>query len=259
MSSTTEEDVIVRAHLVLALVLALFAACSESTVPDKGRDRDDVAAIDPSPEELPGRKPGLRFAVIGDFGTGGRDQYAVAEQMCRWREEQPFNLVVTTGDNIYPDGNPEDFEEKFFDPMSCLLDNGVRFRLSLGNHDVITDDGRPELEEPAFGMPARNYVFRRGGIRFVIANSNDFRMAWLERALQPGEGDRWTIAVFHHPVFSAGARHGSTPGLAEKLHGLFADAGVDLVLTGHDHVYSASKEQDGLRYVVTGGGRSGQL
>lgn len=243
-----------RARLSLLLVLALFAGCSEKAGPVQGRDKDDVAAVDPSPEEVSDPAIDLRFAAIGDFGTGEGDQYAVAERMCRWREKHPFDLVVTTGDNVYPDGAPKDFEEHFFEPMSCLLENGVRFRASLGNHDVATDDGRPELEEPAFGMPARNYVVRRGGVRFVVANSNDFRMQWLQRALQAKEGDRWTIAVFHHPVFSAGATHGSTPGLADKLHGLFTQAGVDLVLTGHDHVYSVSKEQDGIRYVVTGGG-----
>jgi 3',5'-cyclic AMP phosphodiesterase CpdA len=138
--------------------------------------------------------------------------------------------------------------------MDCLLAGGARFRSSLGNHDILTDNGRPELEEPAFGMPARNYVVRRAGVRFVVANSNDFRMRWLGKALEPEVDDRWTVAVFHHPVFSAGDKHGSTPGLSEKLHGLFVDKGVDLVLTGHDHVYSVSENKEGIRYVVTGGG-----
>lgn len=218
------------------------------------RDGLDVAQADPTPEPVPDPKADLRFAVIGDFGTGEPDQYAVARRMCRWRALHPYDLVLTTGDNIYPEGEPEYFEEKFFEPMDCLLSNGVRFRASLGNHDVITSNGRGELEEKAFGMPARNYVVRRAGVRFVVANSNDFRMDWLERALVAKDDDRWTIAVFHHPVYSAGTTHGSTPGLAEKLHGLFVDKGVDLVLTGHDHVYSISEDKDGLRYVVTGGG-----
>lgn len=241
----------VRMTTVL-LVLALFSGCSESTVPE--RDALDLGQADPTPEVVPHPEADLRFAVIGDFGTGEPEEYAVARRMCRWREKHPFDVVFTTGDNIYPHGEPEFIDEKFLDPMKCLLSNGVRFRASLGNHDIETDNGRSQLEEPAFGMPARNYVVRRAGVRFVVANSNDFRMAWLERALEAKEDDRWTIVVFHHPVYSAGTTHGSTPGLADKLHGLFVRNGVDLVLTGHDHVYSLSEEKEGLRYVVTGGG-----
>lgn len=237
---------------IVVLVLALFSGCSGTPVPE--RDALDLGQADPTPEVVSDPEEDLRFAVIGDFGTGEADQYAVARRMCLWREKHPFDLVLTTGDNIYPRGQPEFIEEKFLEPMNCLLSDGVRFRASLGNHDIETDNGRAQLEEPAFGMPARNYVVRRAGVRFVVANSNDFRMGWLERALQTKEGDLWTVAVFHHPVYSAGTTHGSTPGLADKLHGLFVDSGVDLVLTGHDHVYSLSEDKDGLRYVVTGGG-----
>ena len=237
---------------VLVLALLLLGGCSEREVPQ--RDSMDLGQSDPSPEIVPDPEADLRFAVIGDFGTGEADEYAVARRMCRWRATHPFDVVFTTGDNIYPHGEPQFIDEKFLDPMRCLLSNGVRFRASLGNHDIETDNGRSQLEEPAFGMPARNYVVRRAGVRFVVANSNDFRMGWLERALEAKEGDRWTIGVFHHPVYSAGSEHGSTPGLAEKLHDLFVSSGVDLVLTGHDHVYSISEDKDGLRYVVTGGG-----
>jgi hypothetical protein len=195
----------------------------------------------------------LRFAVIGDFGWGGGAQRAVARRMCRFRRRHPFSLVVTTGDNVYPDGAKSRFGPAFFRPYSCLLNNGVRFHASLGNHDYITRRGRPELRAPAFGMPRRNYVWPRKGVRFVIANSNRLRARWLRRALKPREGDRWTIAVFHHPVFSPGL-HGSTPGFRPLLPRMFRSRGVDLVLNGHDHIYSVSKSLKGIRYVVTGGG-----
>ena len=237
------------------LILTFLSACSQDQAPGRlGRDELELGQTDPSPEVVPEPGADLRFAVIGDFGTGEADQYAVARRMCRWRERHPFDVVFTTGDNIYPKGEPELFEEKFFDPMDCLLSNGVRFRSSLGNHDIETANGRFQIEEDAFGMPARNYVVRRAGVRFVVVNSNDLRMDWIETALQPKEGDRWTVVVFHHPVYSAGSEHGSTPGFADKLHSLFVENGVDLVLTGHDHVYSLSEDKDGLRYVVTGGG-----
>jgi Calcineurin-like phosphoesterase len=245
----------------MLLASVFFLVACESTQPQV---RTGLASPSPaaSPAHSLSREPSsaptaaptseLTFAVIGDFGSGNVQQLSVAARMCAWRTDHPFDLVVTTGDNIYPDGNPEDFEDKFFNPYKCLLDEGVEWHFSLGNHDWATDDGQPELEEPAFGMDGPNYVVRESGVRFVIANSNEMDRAWLREELAAEPGDRWTIVVFHHPVYSPGL-HGSTPAFAD-LPAIFEDYGVDLVLNGHDHFYSVTKPENGIRYVVTGGG-----
>lgn len=199
------------------------------------------------------RRDVLRFAVLGDLGWGGTAQRDVARRMCRYRRHHPFRFVVTTGDNVYPDGARRRFPAAFLEPNRCLLGRGARFRATLGNHDYVTRRGRPELDEPAFGMPRRNYVWRRKGVRFVMVDSNRLRRRWLRRALVAEPGDRWTIAVFHHPVLSPGP-HGSTPGFRPRLSRMFRRRGVDLVLNGHDHIYAVSKARKGIRYVVTGGG-----
>jgi hypothetical protein len=196
----------------------------------------------------------LRFAVIGDFGEGTEAQRMLAGRMCRWRRRHPFKLVVTTGDNIYPDGSQGNFESKFFGPYSCLLNRGVTWRASLGNHDYETDRGRAELDTPAFGLRSRNYVFGRRRVRFVVADLNQLDVAWLRKATRARPEIRWTIVVFHHPVYSPGRQHGSTRGFAPALPRLFRRRGVDLVLNGHDHIYSVSRPLGGIRYVVTGGG-----
>lgn len=210
------------------------------------------AAVSPSPT-APSEVPPFRFLAIGDSGTGTSDQHAVADRMCAVRERRPFDLVVTTGDNIYDDGQPERFEPAFFDPYRCLLDAGVRFRATLGNHDIRTDGGRPELNEPAFGFEGRNYAFSRGGVRFVMADSNNMDFEWLRRALIPQETDRWTVVAFHHPVYATG-EYGPTPGFTPRLPRMFRRKGVDLVLNGHEHQYSVTKNMRGIRYVVTGAG-----
>ena len=206
---------------------------------------------DPDPptgaDELP------NVAVIGDWGSGLEFEDEVANRMCKYRQSHPFDLVITTGDNIYPDGAKSRFEENFFTPFDCLLDADVRFRAGLGNHDILTDGGKSELKEPAFGMEGGNYVVRESGVRFVIANSNDIRKKWLRRKTIAEEGDVWTVVAFHHPVYSPGP-HGSTPGFSDWMPSLFRRRGVDLVLNGHDHIYSVTKSLKGLRYVVTGGG-----
>ena len=196
----------------------------------------------------------LTFAAIGDWGAGTDAEEAIADRMCAWRRSHPFDLVVTAGDNIYDVGSPSDFEAKFFQPMACLLDAGVKFHSALGNHDVITDDGEPEIDEPRFGMPAHNYVRRDSGVRFVFADSNALDRDWLRKALVPDEGDLWTIVLFHHPVYSPGDGHGSTPGFRPSLPRMFRRKGVDLVINGHDHIYAVTRPLRKIRYVVTGGG-----
>lgn len=250
------------AGFLIVVIAAASASCGLGGASDlipEGADAGALETADPNPTPLPEISPSepplpFHFLALGDFGTGGTEQQQIADRMCAWREKKPFDLVVTTGDNIYDSGEPRDFESKFFEPYDCLLSNGVKFHSTLGNHDIATQNGLPELNEPAFGMEARNYVIRRAGVRFVFVNSNDLRLDWLKQALTTDTEDLWTIVSFHHPVFSGGNEHGPTDGFGDTLPGLFARKGVDLVLNGHDHVYSVTQEVKGVRYVVTGGG-----
>ena len=240
----------------LLLVVVVATACaSGSSGRDAARPRPVESSIAPVPP-VPRAEPLFRFAVIGDFGTASSEQFAVAERMCRWRSNNPFRLVFTTGDNIYPGGEPENFRPAFFDPYACLFDAGVQFRSVLGNHDIVTDNGRPELNEPAFGMRNRNYVVRRNGVRVILWESNYSRMKWLRRHAREERGDRWTVVAFHHPVFSPGP-HGGDRDYRPQLPRMFARKGVDLVLNGHDHLYARMEPKRRVRYVVTGGGGAG--
>ena len=222
----------------------------------------DSSAIepDPSPEEAmyTPSSDGFHFLAIGDWGTGTETQYTLANRMCELRKDVSFDLVITAGDNVYDTGSRGDFRAKFYDPFDCLLRKQVQFRSTLGNHDVITNNGRPELNEPRFGMNGRNYVIQEGGVRFVMVDSNRIRKRWLRRALRPEEGDRWTIVVFHHPVYSSSSVHGSTDGFRFFMPPMFEKQGVDLVITAHTHVYAVTKPLHKIRYVTTGGG-SGPL
>jgi hypothetical protein len=88
----------------------------------------------------------------------------------------------------------------------------------------------------------------------VIADSTDMDRDWLSDATRARPGDRWTIVVFHHPVYTAGTYKAYSATLRPELPRLFRERGVDLVLNGHDHLYFASKSLRRIRYVVTGGG-----
>ena len=238
-----------RARLVAALVaVASLWSCAadEPTSREGGKPARQV----PLPEN------GVRFAVIGDFGTDGEPQRAVASVMCELHKRARFDDVVTTGDNVYPSGHPDDFQEHFKDPYECLAEQGVRWHATLGNHDVMTAGGVFEIRDPAFGMPDRYYAWRLGPVRFTMLDSNNLdpvQLEWMRARLEGARAAPWSVVVFHHPVFSGGAHYGHTPGLDALLGETFASTGVDLVLNGHEHLYSRADDA-GVAYVVTGGG-----
>src|SRR5215831_16316727 len=83
---------------------------------------------------LPAQADSLKFAVIGDNGTGDRPQYDIGVRMAEAHAGFPFDMVIMLGDNMYGRQDPEDFMTKFERPYSALLNAGVLFYASLGNH-----------------------------------------------------------------------------------------------------------------------------
>src|SRR4051794_30137210 len=71
---------------------------------------------------IPFQDKSIRFAVIGDSGTGDRGQYDVAQKMELYRQATKFDFVLMLGDNIYGNHSPGDFARKFEQPYKALLD-----------------------------------------------------------------------------------------------------------------------------------------
>src|SRR5437588_9538148 len=149
---------------------------------------------------LPLKPKSVHFAVIGDSGTGEKGQYEVGEQMAKYREKFPFDLVLMLGDNIYGGESPSDFKAKFEDPYKPLLDRGVKFYASLGNHD----NPNQRFYKP-FNMDGKRYYdYRRGNIAFFALDSNYMdreQLAWLRKEIS-GSDAQWKICYFHHPLYS---------------------------------------------------------
>ena len=204
---------------------------------------------------LHARPDAVTFAVIGDSGTGDRVQYELARQMNTANGRVPFDLVLMLGDNIYGGQSPSDFVQKFERPYAPLLESGVRFYAALGNHD----DAKNRFY-PGFHMGGqRYYTYTLRNVRFIVLDSDMLdapQQAWLaatlERATEP-----WKICYFHHPLYSDGHRHGSQVDLRVALEPLFTKFDVNVVFSGHDHVYERLAPQKGVYYFVVGSG--GQL
>jgi predicted MPP superfamily phosphohydrolase len=209
-----------------------------------------------TPLTIPNKEGSLKFAVLGDFGTGEQPQYQLAEQMAVLHGRFKYDFVVLVGDNLYGSERPQDFQKKFELPYKALLNAGVKFYASLGNHDA-----REQRFYKLFNMEGKlYYAFSpKPNVRFFALDSTypvPEQIQWIEKELAASSSD-WKIVFFHHPLYSSGNRHGSDIRLREALEPLFLKYNVSVVLNGHDHFYERVKPQKGIAYFVVGSG--GQL
>ena len=227
------------AALVTSLAIAAYAGAQELKLPNKGQ---------------------VKFAVIGDMGTASREQREVGQQMALFYRKFPFSFVITVGDNILGADSAADFKAKFEGPYADLLVSKVKFYASLGNHD------NPEQRNYGlFSMSGqRYYTFRpansdvgavaSGGVRFFALDTNYLdapQLVWVEKELSSSDSV-WKIPFFHHPLYSSGKTHGSSLDLRKALEPLFLRYGVNVVFSGHDHIYERVKPQQGITYFVAG-------
>lgn len=209
---------------------------------------------------LPVKDGSLRFAVIGDTGSGNAGQHDVANLMQSYRQAFPFEFVLMMGDNMYGGETPKDFEKKFSDVYKPLLNAKVKFYATLGNHDLPL-----QTHYENFNMNGKEYYrFKKGNVAFYALNSTYLdkkQVKWLEDELAL-DTSQWKICFFHHPPYSSAKKHGSDNQVRETLEPIFVKYGVNVVLTGHDHVYERIKPQKGIYYFVSGAGgqlRSGDI
>jgi hypothetical protein len=201
---------------------------------------------------LPNLTDSVKFAAMGDNGTGDPPEYDTANQMVAWHDRFPFDFVIMLGDNMYGSQKPADFVQKFERPYKPLLDTGVRFYASLGNHDNTSNDAY----KPFNMNGQRYYTYAKKNVRFFVLDSNYLdpaQVEWIATGLRDAS-EPWKIVYFHHPLYSDGGRHGSTVDLRVKLEPIFVKYGVNVVYSGHDHIYERLKPQKGILYFVSGAG-----
>lgn len=216
----------------------------------------------PVPTGTPTPLPPLRFAVIGDYGLAGDPAREVARMVIGWQPD----LVITTGDNNYPNGEAEtiddnigQFYHRFIFPYHGAYSPGAdinRFFPSIGNHEYYSAEGlRPYLDY--FELPGneRYYDFTWGPVHFFCLNSDphepdkvgrsSVQAEWLRQRLAASTLP-WKVVYTHFPPYSSGV-HGST----DWMQWPFKEWGATVVLAGHDHGYERLNV-DGFPYFVNG-------
>jgi hypothetical protein len=210
--------------------------------------------------------------VLGDPGTKGDTQRAVRDQYYKFTDKRATDLCLLLGDNAYPDGTDTDYQKAIFEIYPETLRN-VPVWSCLGNHDgksanSITQSG---VYYNAFTFPTRGeaggvasgteayYSFDYANIHFISLDSHDSdrsldgaMMTWLKADLAATKRD-WIVAFFHHPTYTKGTHDsdkdsdsaGRMNDMRQNFIPVLEAGGVDLILTGHSHVYERSFLLDG--------------
>ncbi|HYE33450.1 MAG TPA: metallophosphoesterase [Methylomirabilota bacterium] len=212
-----------------------------------------------------------RFYLLGDSGSGSAEQVAIAQQM----RKVPGDFVVLLGDVVYPSFVPQLEDLRLFSVYADQM-RTTPFFLAAGNHDGYAH--RPFFFD-AFYLPTNNmtggeefYSFDHGAGHFIVLDT-DLQVAarydgdspqykWLEADLAATR-QPWKMIFFHHIIRSS-AYHNYDDYNRNGIHdsaelqfsiGTLAEKyGVQLIVTGHDHIYERLKPRGGTTTIVSGGG-----
>lgn len=236
----------------------LRAATSYDYVVRSGNVAVGQGHFDTAPD--PDSKSRLTFLVYGDTRTDP----TVHAGLVRAMSKAGGTFLIHTGDMVANGASPDDWQS-FFAVERDLLASCPLF-VAIGNHELVDDDAGTNFARyvgmlDAHGVPRLYGSVRLGPARFFFLNAMDDwsggeERAWLDEALGRADAEKglvWRIAVLHQGPWSAGP-HGPNPQLLDgHVPELFASHGVDLVLSGHDHIYERGAA-GAVKYVVSGGG-----
>lgn len=252
------------AVLMLALLLTGCQTDPSPPPPSTGRELPPTATSGPTqtvaPREpsSPSPRRAVHFTAQGDIGlsTGARE---VLDTIGRLGPELSLGL----GDFSYEAGR----EQEFCDMVTGKLGKDFPYEVVTGNHESNGRDGDianivnclpnrlPGLQGE-YGTqwyadyPERNplvrFIMLSPGIRFHDGNTLDYssgseRWQWTAAALDEARSKKipWTVVGMHTLCLSVG-KYDCQAG--QDLTNMLIDKEVDLVLTGHDHIYQRSHQ-----------------
>lgn len=202
----------------------------------------------------------VRIGVYGDVRGGHAVHRKLVGQLLR----ESVDMVAVTGDMVLHGADEADWQ-RFFAVTRELLAS-VPYIPAVGNHDLGWG-GAHENAEDIFalppgpqGRPLGAFWYSRGisDVHLVFLDSNAYdrtdQEAWLDADLAAARARKVrAIIVFTHDGPYARGYHGGSAIARDRYVPILLKHKVDLVLSGHDHIYQRG-DAKGLRYVVSGGG-----
>lgn len=227
----------------------------------------------------PPRGTPFRFAAFGDSGNGSNTQTDFAKRITASKPD----VIIHVGDLVYPAGLRADYITNFFRPNAEMI-RSAPFMPTEGNHDVATEKGEPLLEffvcprnGPKGIEPERNYYFDYGDARFVGLDTNrvedggaitteqmrDVIAPWVRQVLTECDA-KWKFVYYHQPFYT-GSTHSAEGSsyVKDAYRKVFEECGVDVVFSGHNHLFERTypirndqivPDGKGIVYITTGCG-----
>lgn len=198
----------------------------------------------------------LRFAVLGDTGTGSAGERRVADALRRVCDSQGCDFVALLGDNLYPNGATSMDDPRFktaFESVYGWLK--VPVLLTLGNHDVHNQaiyEVMHTRESRLWTMPNFEYHYKAGAARFFAINTNCQPVTWWRLAPEVAQHfNGWTFVLGHHSIYAKGP-HGDLDWIDRWFWGK-AQPHVDFYVSGFNHLMEhLQRPGERTDYVVSG-------
>ena len=192
--------------------------------------------------EAPASSESFSFAFLGDPQVGVR---SVEEDSAGWRAAteaataEDVDFLISGGDQVQQGIRPH---YRGFFANEDLRTHA--WAVANGNHD---NRNRAAFVQ-RFGRAERHWAFEWKGVKFLMLDGNEPEtIADFLRSQRPGA---WTIAVIHQPPYTQGKLNATAEYIRDNLTGAFANSGIDLVLSGHNHSYTRSHPIEGVTYVA---------
>jgi hypothetical protein len=222
-----------------------------------GASASDKGTFTTAPKDDSGAP--FSFLLYGDTRSGDEQHKLVTRALL----QTPSDFLLHTGDFAYAGGDEREWQT-LFDIEKPLLRDRCVFS-SVGNHELNGDPAAAAYERYLGPSGGKLYgTFRWSNARFFLLNAftswdGGEEREWLDRELSRADGEAglaWRFIVIHHGPFSSG-RHGPNLRIDDaKIPELLARHKVDLVISGHDHIYERGEGRTSsydLRYVISGG------
>lgn len=217
-------------------------------------------------------KDNFSFAFMGDPQIGASYKYkkrnsyeeAIKEDSYNWNEvikksvdkRNNLSFIICGGDETNTKSNKSEENNLIsnLEYYGFLYPKYLRFipiANTIGNHDKENKDyyyrfNMPNLSELGQTTAGGDYYFTYNNALFIMLNTNNLNInehkKFIEESINNNQDKKWRIVVFHHDIYGGGTHSNDKDviKLREKLPSILEMGDVDLVLSGHDHIYSRS-------------------
>lgn len=201
---------------------------------------------------------GFHFLLAGDPQIGASKN--TISDASGWADtmEKALNkfsessFLLTVGDQVETAASEEQYDA-FLEVDELKT---IPIATAIGNHDTSSDSYQQHFNLPNesadYGTTnaGGDYWFTYGDVLFMVLNTNNTSVAehkaFMTKVMTENSEAQWNIVVFHQSLFSVAKHVANMTSLRTELAPVLTDLGIDVVLSGHDHVYTRSYIMNGL-------------